>query len=106
MGFELEFLGNNKIILKKIPSIFKIDIKDVLEKVLEEPFSDLEELKLEVLRKYACLLARKKGDLLSEREIDFLIEKFFSENLQTCPHGRPIYIKLSLKDIEKDLRRR
>ena len=106
MGFELEFLENNKIVLKKIPSIFKIDIKDILEKVLEEPFSGLEELQLEVLKRYACLLARKKGDILSEREIAFLIEKFFSENLQTCPHGRPIYIKLSLKDIEKDLRRR
>ena len=106
IGFELELLEKGKIILKKIPSIFKIDIKEILEKVLEEPFSNLEELKLEVLKRYACLLARKKGDILSEKEIDFLIEKFFSENLQTCPHGRPVYIKLSLKEIERELRRR
>ncbi|PMP66563.1 MAG: hypothetical protein C0190_05390 [Thermodesulfobacterium geofontis] len=107
IGFELKLLKNNEIILKKIPSIFKVeDIKDILEKILEEPFSDVEKLELEVLKRYACLLARKKGDLLSEREINFLIEKLFSENLQTCPHGRPLYMKISLKEIETKLRRK
>lgn len=106
IGFELELLKNNEIILKKIPSILKVDIKDILEEILEEPFSDIEGLRLEVLKRYACLLARKKGDLLSEKEINFLIEKLFSENLQNCPHGRPIYIKLSLKEIETILKRR
>ncbi len=106
LGFELELLNANEVILKKIPSIIKEDIKDVLEKILEEPFSNIEELKLEVLRRYACLLARKKGDTISKEEIHFMIEKFLTHNLQTCPHGRPLYFKLSLNEIEEKLRRR
>ena len=106
LGFELELLNVNEVILKKIPSIIKEDIKDVLEKILEEPFSNIEELKLEVLRRYACLLARKKGDTNSKEEIHFMIEKFLTHNLQTCPHGRPLYFKLSLNEIEEKLRRR
>ena len=106
LGFELELLNVNEVILKKIPSIIKEDIKDVLEKILEEPFSNIEELKLEVLRRYACLLARKKGDTISKEEIHFMIEKFLTHNLQTCPHGRPLYFKLSLNEIEEKLRRR
>jgi len=106
LGFELELLKTNEVILKKIPSIIKEDIKDVLEKILEEPFSNIEELKLEVLRRYACLLARKKGDTISKEEIHFMIEKFLTHNLQTCPHGRPLYFKLSLNEIEEKLRRR
>ena len=106
LGFELEILKTNEVILKRIPSIFKEDIKDILEKILEEPFYNIEELKLEVLKRYSCLLARKKGDIIFENEIHFLIEKFLNENLQTCPHGRPLYFKLSLKEIEKKLKRR
>ena len=106
LGFELELLNNNEVILKRIPSIIKENIKDILEKILEEPFSDIEELKLEVLKRYACLLARKKGDTIFKEEIHFMIEKFLTHNLQTCPHGRPLYFKLSLKEIEEKLRRK
>ncbi len=106
IGFELELIKENEVILKRIPSIFKEDIKDVLEEVFEEPFSNVEELKLEVLKEYACLLARKKGDILSEREISFMLEKLIKNNLQTCPHGRPLFLKIPLKEIEKKLKRR
>jgi len=106
LGFDLELINANEAILKRIPSIFKEDVKDVLEKVLETPFVDVKDLESEVLKEYACLLARKKGDILSEREINFMLERFLKENLQTCPHGRPLYFKISLKEIETKLRRR
>lgn len=106
MGFEIEFLGKNEVILKRMPAILKEEVKEVLEKLLEEDFANPEEFNLEVLRKYACLLARKKGNYLSEREVHFMLEKFFNLNLETCPHGRPIYFKLTSDEIETRLRRK
>ncbi len=105
-GFELELFGNNEVILKKMPTFFKEDIKSILEKILEEDFSNPEDFKLEILKRYSCLLARKKGEILSQEEIQFLINEMFSKNLKTCPHGRPLYFKLSLSEIESRLKRR
>lgn len=106
MGFDLELIKTNEVILKRVPSIFREDVKDVLEKILETPFSDAKDFELEILKEYACLLARKKGDILPEKEIEFMIERFFNGNLLTCPHGRPLFFKISLKEIETKLRRR
>ena len=106
MGFELEVIKEGELILKKIPAIFKEEIKESLEKVLEEDFYSPYEIKKELLASYACKLARKKGDILSEPEVNYLLNKLFSLDLQTCPHGRPLFFKLSLKEIEEKLRRK
>ncbi len=106
IGFELELIKNNEIIVKKIPSIFKENIKELLEKILEEDFFESEQIEIEILKRYACILARKKGEIMSENEITYLIEKFLKEKLHFCPHGRPLYFKLSLEDIEKALKRK
>ncbi len=106
IGFEIEVLSKGEAILKRVPAILKEDVKEVLEKILEEDFTNPEEFKLGVLKKYACLLARKKGNYLSEGEINFLLKKFFDLKLKTCPHGRPIYFKLTSDEIETRLRRR
>ncbi len=106
IGFKLDLIKNNEIIIKKIPSIFNENVKDLLEKILEEDFLDPEEIKKEILKGYACILARKKREIISENEIIYLIEKFCKDNLQFCPHGRPLYFKLSAEDIEKAIKRK
>ncbi|MCS7279511.1 MAG: DNA mismatch repair endonuclease MutL [Thermodesulfobacteriaceae bacterium] len=106
MGFEIDILDGKGAILRKAPAIFKEDIGEVLEKLLEENFFNPQDLNSEILKRYACLLARKKGDHLSEEEINFLLEKFFKLKAETCPHGRPLYFKISASEIESKLRRR
>lgn len=106
MGFKIDVLAGKGAILRKAPAIFKEDIGEVLEKLLEENFFNPQDLSFEILKRYACLLARKKGEHLSEREIDFLLEKFFKLQIETCPHGRPIYFKISASEVESKLRRR
>ncbi len=106
LGFEINLIGGRELILKRMPAIFKEDVKDVLEEVLEGAFSEVNRVKEEVLAGYACKQARKKGDRLSEEEARYLIEKMLKMGLKTCPHGRPLYFKLSLPEIENRLRRR
>jgi DNA mismatch repair protein MutL len=62
--------------------------------------------KCEVLAGYACKLAKKKGDFLHEAEVYQLLERFFEDNLQTCPHGRPLYWMIEVSEIEKRLKRK
>ena len=106
LGFELELIGEKEVLLKSVPSLFKEDIKEVLEEVLEEEFFDERALETRILAGYACKLARKKGELLSKDEARYLLRKMFEKGLSTCPHGRPIYVVMSEAELEKRLKRR
>jgi DNA mismatch repair protein MutL len=54
----------------------------------------------------ACKSAIKGEDDLSQSEINILVEQIFSQISELfCPHGRPIAVKLSKKEIEKWFKR-
>lgn len=54
----------------------------------------------------ACKQAVKSGQPLSREEMESLLNKWRSlENPHVCPHGRPIYFRIHLKDIYEKLGR-
>ena len=54
----------------------------------------------------ACKAAIKANRKLGEVEMYALVNKVFDmENINTCPHGRPIVIKMTKKEIEKEFGR-
>lgn len=56
--------------------------------------------------KLACTSAIKANDKLSNLEIMELFHKLRScDNPYTCPHGRPVLIEITKKDIEKQFLR-
>ncbi|MFN6991392.1 MAG: DNA mismatch repair protein MutL, partial [Fervidobacterium sp.] len=95
--------GSGEIEIRQIPSILKIaDAADVFLESLEEyriPFEKPETLK-EVLATKACKAAVKTNDRLSEDEVHQLIVEVKDKQLLTCPHGRPILMKLSFTQID------
>ena len=43
---------------------------------------------------------------MSTDEMRSLVERVFAlKNINTCPHGRPIVISMSRKEIEKEFKR-
>ena len=104
MGFEFEE-RENSIYLKGVPDLVEDMGKEIIEELLEVPFLEEDFLKKEFFAKLACKLARKKGDVISKEEAEYLIKKMFEMDLKTCPHGRPLYFKISESEIEKKLRR-
>ena len=63
-------------------------------------------MKVEKIMKLACSAAIKAGDRLSDIEIITLFKDLKAcDNPYTCPHGRPIMIEISQKDIEKHILR-
>ena len=60
----------------------------------------------EVLHTVACKAAIKAGWQTSEQELKILIQQVLSrDDLKHCPHGRPICITLSKKQLEKQFKR-
>ena len=60
----------------------------------------------EVLHTVACKAAIKAGWHSSEKELRVLVQQVMCrEDLKHCPHGRPICITLSKKQLEKQFKR-
>ncbi|SHN51950.1 DNA mismatch repair endonuclease MutL [Fervidobacterium gondwanense] len=111
-GFEFEKVSNEdgaKMIVKSVPSVIKLSqIQDVIMEVLEEyrvPFNKPKSL-AHVLASKACKSAVKTGDNLSEEEVKVLVKTVLEKNLLTCPHGRPIMMKISFNQLDSYFGRR
>ncbi|MBE6982870.1 MAG: DNA mismatch repair endonuclease MutL [Ruminococcaceae bacterium] len=111
LGFQLEEFGDNVLLVRQIPMDLELSqISDTLETLA----SDLQKGRLEqgdtirdeLLHTVACKAAIKAGWQTSEEELMVLVKEVMSrEDLKHCPHGRPICISLSQKQLEKQFKR-
>ena len=53
----------------------------------------------------ACKSAIKAGMHSDERELRALVDKVQSGEIQYCPHGRPVAVKLTRYEVEKMFKR-
>ncbi|HNW35676.1 MAG TPA: DNA mismatch repair endonuclease MutL, partial [Candidatus Ozemobacteraceae bacterium] len=77
-------------------------IQDLLSQVLGGwETRSLDEIKLDLLKMMACKAAVKAGDPLKEPEMRSLLEQLLkTPNPFTCPHGRPVVVRLTTRQIE------
>ena len=82
-------------------------IQNVLSEILNGWESQTQgELKIELLKMMSCKAAIKAGDPLESSEWNSLLEQLLkTENPFTCPHGRPIVLRLSTTQIERSFLR-
>ena len=111
LGFEIEEFGDNTILLRQIP--MDLDAQNATDAV-ETLAADLlrgrrekaDTVRDEILHTVACKAAIKAGWFNDEKELLALVKQVMSrENLKYCPHGRPICISLSKKQLEKQFKR-
>lgn len=104
LGISIESFGVNSIIVTSIPVIFTDkSIKDIFYTVLDS-LKNVEDINLELNKiiKNACVKSVKAGDKLHVSELNALIQKLReTKNPYTCPHGRPVIIKMTKYEIEK-----
>ncbi|MEM9470210.1 MAG: DNA mismatch repair endonuclease MutL [Pseudomonadota bacterium] len=114
LGLEIEEFGSRSISIRAIPSLLgeKVDMKqlvsDIIDELNEQENTTLLEKKLhEILSTMACHGSIRSGRRLNAEEMNALLRQMeTTENSGHCNHGRPTYIKLDLKDIEKLFGRR
>ena len=103
-GFITEDFGSNTILVRQVPvSIGDEDIKSVILEIINNSSTDYME---ENIHTIACKAAIKANKKLSDREIDELVSLFVAEGgVNTCPHGRPIMVKITKYELEKMFKR-
>lgn len=103
-GFEVDFFGKIDIIIRAVPNIkFLCSIEELFRNIIE----DLKNTNLrnslieDTIIMSSCKNAIKANQPLNNTEIKILLDQLFLLDEYTCPHGRPILMKLTLNDIEK-----
>ena len=111
LGFEIDQLGEDTVIARQIPmDLSPEDAADTLESLAADLLAgkreDISAVRDELLHTVACKAAIKAGWHTDEKELFALVKQVMDrEDLKYCPHGRPICITLSKKQLEKQFKR-
>ena len=111
LGFEIDEFGENTILLRQIPMDLSPDhAAEAVEEMAADLLSGRREkatsVRDEVLHTVACKAAIKAGWKNDEAELLAVAKEVMSrDDLKHCPHGRPICVTLSKKQLEKQFKR-
>ena len=107
LGFNLRLFGNKTIMIEGVPQDVKPGTEvTILQDMIAEYQDNASKLKLEkrdnLAKSYSCRNAIMAGQKLSLEEMRSLIDNLFAtREPYSCPHGRPVIIKLSLDQLDK-----
>ena len=111
LGFDISEFGENTLALRQIPMDLSPDqaaetLEEIAVDLLTGRRTDKNTVRDEVLHTVACKAAIKAGWKNDEKELLALVKQVMSnDDLKYCPHGRPICISLSKKQLEKQFKR-
>lgn len=113
LGLILESFGDRAILVREIPALLgSTDVKklilDLSEELAEFDQSDaLQDRLKEICSTLACHGSVRAGRALNASEMNALLRQMENTpNSGQCNHGRPTYVELKLKDLEKLFERR
>jgi len=110
LGFRVKEFGVNTIAVEGVPAGMRWGneesiIKDIIDYYQEYGKKDTS-IQTRVAAAYACKAAIKSGDNLTAQEMQYLVERLFkTSEPYYCPHGRPIIVNLTLKELDKRFER-
>lgn len=110
LGFTLEPFGRNDYILRGVPA--QLDAADALP-ALEEICAqlrhgarmDAQSVRDEVLKTVACKAAIKAGWQTEPEELLRLADAVCAGEVKYCPHGRPVAVTLTRRELDKLFKR-
>jgi len=105
-GFALERFGDDGVLLRAVPADCSGSEVTLLEEVAEALNGGRLEDKREALcHTIACKAAIKAGSRSDPRELEALAAKVVSGEVRYCPHGRPVSVKLTKAELDKQFKR-
>ena len=111
LGFEIEEFGESTLLLRQIPMDLSPEqaaetVETMAADLLNGRREKKDTVRDEILHTVACKAAIKAGWKNDEVELLALVKQVMADkNLKYCPHGRPICITLSKKQLEKQFKR-
>ncbi|HAX73420.1 MAG TPA: DNA mismatch repair protein MutL, partial [Firmicutes bacterium] len=110
-GFEVEEFGQNALVIRSVPTWAQNeDIQQIVETIMQQLLYDngfqVGKLRESVAITMSCKGSIKANQYINEVEIKQLLQDLcLCEQPYTCPHGRPIIVKLTKYEIEKLFKR-
>ncbi len=110
-GFEVEDFGGHSVLVRAVPMLLTGgDVVALIQEIAGGLASGRREIttdKLEwIYHSTACRAAVKAGDFTSEQERQAVAERILlSDDVRTCPHGRPVCFELTRRELEKQFGR-
>jgi len=104
-GFTIESFGERTYLVRAVPSVLKDNWLEALREILDSP-RDTTNVEDNIIKSLACHSAVRAGKTLTDDEMRELIRQLEQVNLpNTCPHGRPTILHLSIHQMEKEFGR-
>ena len=108
-GFEVDELGTD-LAVRQAP--FDVDVGEVpaaleelAQRLLTTGSADPAAARDELLHTMACKAAIKGGWRSGPQELERVAQAVMSGQVKYCPHGRPVAITLTRKELEKQFKR-
>lgn len=107
-GFEIDRFSDNEILIRAIPII---DLRDSIENIFRNILKNIKEnrnldIRESILISMSCRGAIKANEKLEISEMEKIIRELHEIGEYTCPHGRPIIVKITRDDLEKLFKRK
>ena len=104
LGFDIDQFSDNEMLLRAVPAFdFREDVKNVFHKLLEDlkDENEIKDLRENIIISMSCKGAVKAGQKLDMGEMQNMVRRLHEVGKYTCPHGRPIIVKLTKNDLDK-----
>lgn len=110
LGFETEPFGEREFIIRAVPADMApgeaaAALEEICEKLSRGQRPDPASARDEILHTVACKAAIKAGWETQGRELERLVEAVLSGRVKYCPHGRPVSVTLTKKELDRQFRR-
>ena len=111
-GFEAEPFGTRSVAVKVAPAgIDAAAVERMLHELLdqfsrEEQSLNLERIRGRIAASIACHAAIKVNMPLEQNKMEWLLAELAkTDHPYTCPHGRPVVLRYSMRDIQRAFKR-
>jgi len=110
LGFELDAFGEREYILRALPAdMLPGDAvaagEEICEKLRRGKSLSAEDARDEILHTVACKAAIKAGWDTDAKELERIAAAVLSGQVKYCPHGRPVSITMTRRDLDKQFKR-
>ena len=106
-GFTIEPFGERTYLVRVIPAVLGDgNWLEALREILDAPRDKTTNVEDNIVKSMACHSAVRAGKKLSDDEMRALVRQLEQVNLpNTCPHGRPTILHLTIRQLEKEFGR-
>ena len=111
-GFEVEPFGSRTIAVKTTAAgVVASDVEHLLHEILEQferedQALNLDKIRTSIAASIACHAAIKVNMPLEQTKMEWLLSELAKTDYpMSCPHGRPVVLRYSVKDIQKAFKR-